>query len=146
MNAQVKSQLLGLTLALTTAIGCIAYEKIVKNFSFSIICFLAAAFYAPLFTLLLFTGWSNVTSDLTRLAAHPSCRWWALLYFMTWVTTPLWFVITKNQSVLAGSIYEVKYIVILAVFYVFLGEKPVTMNTVTGICCALASIWFISKK
>lgn len=31
---QLKSQMLGLTLGLATAIGCIFYEKIVSNFSY----------------------------------------------------------------------------------------------------------------
>lgn len=146
MDAQIKSQLLGITLALTTAIGCIAYEKIVKNFSLSTIIFLAVTFYLPLLILMAACDHQTVTGDVKRLFADHRMRWYGLIYWLTWVTTPLWFTITKNQDVMVGSIYEVKYIVILAVFYVFLGERPMTINTIIGVVCALTSIYFISKK
>lgn len=38
---QIQSQILGILLAVTTAIGCLAYEKLVKNFSFGMIILLA---------------------------------------------------------------------------------------------------------
>lgn len=146
MESQLKSQLLGLSLATFTAIGCIAYEKIVKNFSLSTVIFLAVIFYLPLLVGMLIYDYVTVTSDIKRLAGDSRLRWYGLLYWITWVTTPIWFVITKNQDVMVGSIYEVKYIVILVVLYLFLGERQMSTNTFIGICCALVSIYFISKK
>lgn len=144
MDAQIKSQIFGLSLAVFTAIGCIAYEKIVKSFSLATIIFLAASFYVPLLAILFVSDSALVVSDLKRLV-KPDFRWWAVVYWLTWITTPLWFVITKKQGVMAGSIYEVKYVVIMAVIYIFFGEQKMTVNTLVGVCLALGSIYFISK-
>lgn len=76
----------------------------------------------------------------------PKLRLAALTYWVTWITTPIWFVITKNQDVMVGSIYEVKYIVVLAVIYIFMGSRPMTWNAAVGVAFALISIYFISKK
>jgi len=146
MSTQLKSQLLGLSLASTTAIGCIAYEKIVKNFSLSTIIFISVLFYLPLLLILGACDYGTVTGDISRLLKDNRFRWYAFIYWITWVTTPLWYSITKSQNVMVGSIYEVKYIVILAVFYVFLGESRMTLNIFIGMCCALVSIYFISKR
>ena len=45
-----KSQVLGIALALLTAIGCIAYEKIVHRFSFFLLLMIKFFEYAVLFT------------------------------------------------------------------------------------------------
>ena len=139
------SQILGLSLALATAIGCIAYERLVKNFSIGIIFLLAALFYAPAFAFMLVRQRAVVLADIGRLCADRRLLWAAIIYFLCWVTTPLWFIITKRQSVLVGSIYEIKYIVMLAVIYLFFGNREINLNTGIGITLALASIWFISR-
>jgi drug/metabolite transporter (DMT)-like permease len=144
-SRQLKSQALGLALGAMTAIGCLAYEKIVKNFSLGTIVFLTGCFYIPLFVALLYFDWKTVTGDIVRLAQHEQLRWHGLVYVLTFVTTPLWYIITRNQSVMAGAIYEVKYILMLAIFYIFWGSTPMTLNTVVGICCAIISVYFISK-
>lgn len=139
------SQLLGISLAVTTAIGCIAYEKLVKNFSLGMIILLAAIFYVPVLVGIIFYDKATFGADLTKLIHDKTFLMYAIIYVLTWITVPLWYVITKNQGVLVGSIYEVKYIVVLAVFYIFLGDRSMTIYTATGLLCALASIYFISK-
>jgi hypothetical protein len=135
-----------LALAISTAVGCIAYEKIVKNFSLSTIVFLATIFYIPLMGGMLLWDYGSVSSDIKRLIQDSSFRWCSIIYMATWITFPLWFTITKNQDVMVGSIYEVKYIVILAVFYIFMGTRQMTLSIAVGLCFALLSIYFISRK
>ncbi len=139
------SQILGISLAVTTAIGCIAYEKLVKNFSFGIIIFLAVIFYVPVLLGIAFYDKATFGADITKLIHDKTFLTYAAIYVLAWVTTPLWYVITKNQGVLVGSIYEVKYIVVLAVFYIFFGDRGFTPYTAAGLLCALLSIYFISK-
>jgi len=146
VNAQIKSQVLGLSLAAATAIGCIAYEKVVKNFSLSTIIFISTCFYLPMLILMLIFDGKTTTGDIGRLCADRELRWYGLIYWITWITTPIWYVITKRQSVMVGSVYEVKYIFMLAAFYLFFGSKPMTLNLSVGICLALVSIYFISKS
>ena len=141
MNAQFKSQILGLSLATATAIGCLAYERITKAFSFPTVAILGSAAYLPFALFGLYSD-NGVKNDLTKFGEH---RWAIAVYLASGMTVPLWYVITRKQNVMAGSIYEVKYIVILAVFYVFFGARPMTFNTAVGVCFALTSIWFISK-
>ncbi len=142
---QLHSQILGISLAVATAIGCIAYEKLVKNFSFGIIILLAALFYVPMLIGIIFYDKATFGADLTRLIHDKTFLICAVIYVLMWITTPLWYIITRNQGVLVSSIYEVKYIVVLAVFYLFLGDRSFTIYTAAGIFCALASIYFISK-
>ena len=142
---QIQSQILGIALAVTTAIGCLAYEKLVKNFSFGIIILLATIFYVPILAGIVFYNKATFGADVTKLIHDKTFLIYAIIYVLTWVTVPLWYVITKHQCVLVGSIYEVKYIVVLAVFYIFLGDRSFTIYTVAGLLCALMSIYFISK-
>lgn len=138
---QLKSQIYGLSLALMTAIGCIAYERIVKSCSYFTVGLLAAIAYIPFFLCALF--FQSPIGDIQNVWKH---KWWVLIYILSGVTGPLWYLITKKQSVAVGAIYEVKYIVMLAVIYWIFGTTPLTWNTVVGICLAVFSVYFISLK
>jgi drug/metabolite transporter (DMT)-like permease len=139
---QVKSQALGLSLAVLTAVGCLAYEKITKSFSYFTVGLLAASAYVPFFITALL--WDNqVKADFAKLSQHKGA---IIVYLLSGATGPIWYLITKNQSVMVGAIYELKYILMLALFYIFFGDKPMTTNTVIGITFAVASVYFISKS
>lgn len=142
---QLKSQILGLSLALMTAIGCIAYEKLVKNYSLGIILMLASFFYVPALIGIYYYDRTTITNDLNRILSDKMSMFYCLLYFLTWSIVPLWYIITRKQGIMTGSIYEVKYILILALFYIVFGENKLTLNTCIGIILALCSIYFISK-
>lgn len=60
-------------------------------------------------------------------------------------TGPIWYSITKKQGLMVGSIYEIKYVIVLGLFYSFTGAKPFTANTIIGVALAIGSIYFISK-
>ncbi len=145
MTPQQQSQALGLTLATVTAIGCVAYEKLVESCSIFIIFCLATLFYLPATVYMIFYQKQSVQSDLSTLWGNWGLIFAAAIYFLSWITTPLWFFITKKQGVLVGSIYEIKYIIILVMIYSFFGDKPITTNTYIGIFLAICSVWFISK-
>jgi drug/metabolite transporter (DMT)-like permease len=143
--SQLQSQILGTALAVTTAVGCLFYGKLVKNFSLGIIALLAVVFYVPLLVGTIFYSKVTFTSDIIKLISNKTFLVYALVYVLTWATVPLWFIITKHQGVLVGSIYEVKYIVILTIFYILWGDRSITVYTALGVICALLSIYFISK-
>ena len=143
--SQIQSQILGITLAVTTAVGCIVYEKLVKNFSLGIIILLAVLFYVPLLMGIIFYDKEIFIGDVTKLIHNKDFIFYAVVYILAWATVPIWYTITRNQGVLVGSIYEVKYIVILALFYIFWGDRSITVYTAAGVLCALMSIYFISK-
>lgn len=145
MIPQIKSQLLGVSLAISTAIGCIAYERLVKSFSLRVILIVCFLFYIPLFLTLFFINPKESISEIGNAFTLKEYKWPIFLYWITWITTPIWFWITKKQGVMVGSIYEVKYIIILGLFYVFLGKQLMTWNVIIGIFLALCSIYFISK-
>jgi len=138
---QIKSQFFGLSLAFTTAIGCIAYERIVKQSSFWMVGILAIIAYVPFIVCSTFFQKNiNTWFDLWKI------KWWVLIFLLSGVTGPLWYLITKNQSVAVGAVYEVKYIVMMAIIYYFFGFNPLTWNTVVGIFLAMLSVYFISMK
>jgi len=141
-----KSQLLGLSLGLITAIGCIAYEKIVHNFSIlSVAIFKFIEVLIFLSIMFIFTPASELTKDAHTLSTTPKLYWMIAIYILTGATSFLWYIITKNQGVMAGSIYEVKYIIMLALIYIAFGDNKFTLNTAFGVGLAMASIYFISK-
>lgn len=46
---------------------------------------------------------------------------------------------------MASSLFEIKYIIVLAIIYVFAGEQKMTLNMAIGVILALSSIYFITK-
>ncbi len=143
---QVKSQLLGLMLGLATAIGCMMYEKLVHNFSYGtlwLICVIDLFIFRAL-GFLVFE--SSIKEDFAKLITEP--KYWIIfiIYILTGITGMLWYKITKDSSIMVSSIYEVKYIVILALLYIIFGDQKFTINTMMGVGFALCSIYFISKK
>jgi hypothetical protein len=143
--SQLQSQILGILLAIITALGCISYEKLVKNFSFGIIILLATLFYVPVLVGMFLYSKGTLGAEVVKLVHDRTFLMYAAFYVLTWITVPLWYVITKNQGVLVSSIYEVKYIVVLAIFYLLWGDRNITVYTAAGLVCALMSIYFISK-
>jgi drug/metabolite transporter (DMT)-like permease len=142
----LKSQILGLLLGLTTAIGCIFYEKIVHNFSFMGFMLIKGIETALLCGIAYFYMNNNVPSDYSKFISEPKYMWWALIYVATGITSVLWYIITEKQGVMAGSIYEVKYIIMLALIYIAFGDNKFTLNTGIGVVMAMISIYFISKS
>jgi drug/metabolite transporter (DMT)-like permease len=145
MTSQVKSQIIGLLIGIFTAIGCIVYEKLVKQCSMGMILLLATLFYVPAVSYYLIFKFEEIQKDTVTIWNNNTLIWCAVLYVATWATMPLWYTITKKQGVMVGSIYEVKYIAMLAIFYIIIGENKFTMNMGIGVLFALISIYFISK-
>lgn len=139
---QFQSQICGVVLGLSTALGCLAYERLVKSCSYFTVGILVSLQYLPFVIAALYFS-PPVKQDLIALRQN---GWWIVLYLLTAVTGPLWYKITRDQSVMAGAVYEAKYIVMLAIIYLFFGQQKLTVNTIIGIGFALCSIWFISKK
>ena len=142
----LKSQMMGLTLAIMTAMGCIFYEKIVYNFSFG---FLVAVKVVELLLICVFAYYfmkSDISKDFHKFTLDSKYIIWCLLYILSGATTIFWFIITKNQGVMAGSLYEMKYIVILGLSYIIFGENKFSVNTAIGLVCTLCGIYFISKS
>ena len=95
--SQIQSQILGIALAVTTAIGCLAYEKLVKNFSIGIIILLAVIFYVPVIIGIICYDKATFGADLTKLIHDRTFLVYAIIYVLAWATVPLWYVITKHQ-------------------------------------------------
>ena len=89
---------------------------------------------------------NNVPNDYSKFISEPKYMWWSLIYIGTGVTSILWYIITEKQGVMAGSIYEVKYIAMMALIYIIFGDNKFTINTAIGVILALFSIYFISKS
>lgn len=144
MSDQTRSQLLGVALAVFTAVGCIAYEKLVKAHRLSTILLLGAVFYLPGFLIYLTTQREETVADLTHVVRErPGAM---LCYLAAWVTTPLWYFITRKQGVMVSSAYEVKYIVILVVGYALFGDQRLSGWMVLSIACALTSVYAASRS
>jgi drug/metabolite transporter (DMT)-like permease len=141
MSPQTQSQILGISLAVTTAIGCLAYERLVKSYSYFTVGLFVSLSYIPFWIAALFFD-NNVKSDFSHLLVN---GWWIFLFFLSGATGPLWYIITRKQSVMVGAIYEIKYIVVMAILYICFGNTHLSWNTMIGIVLAMFSIYFISK-
>ncbi len=142
---QLKSQILGILLGLTTAIGCIYYEKIVNNFSYLtfLLVWVCEGFVLFIIGSLIFNN--DLKSDFVKFSSDSKYLIWIIIYVGTCVTSLLWYYITRNQGVMVSSIYEVKYIVMLAIIYILFGNNKFTIDTAIGVILAACSIYFISK-
>lgn len=142
---QLKSQLFGILLALATAVGCIFYEKIVQNFSFATMMFILLIETSLLVIVGLILFPNQLVEDYTKFISDSKYSIWALCYILTGITSVCWYIITKNQGIMVGSLYEVKYIVMLAIIYILFSDNKFTLNTGIGLILALTSVYFISK-
>jgi len=139
---RLQSQAAGLGLAVATAVGCIAYEKLVKACSYFTIGLLCSLAYVPFFMAsLLFE--QPPARELESVAVN---KWWVAVFVASGVTGPLWYLITRKQNVMTGATYEMKFIVLLAVLYWMFGTAKLTWNLLAGIALALCSVWLISKQ
>lgn len=142
---QLKSQILGISLAILTGIGCIAYEKIAKNFSYSMVIVGWSIEFAILIVCNLIFMKSDLKSDIVKMSAEPRYVLWLLLWAGTAVTSLLWYIITLKQGAMTASLYEVKFIICMAFIYIMFGEMKFTINTAIGTVLTLVAIYFISK-
>jgi len=145
MEQTTKSQILGLLLGFSTAVGCIFFEKITHNFSFMGFVIIKAIELLLLAMIAAFVFPNEILSDYQKFTSDSKFYLFIGGYILTGVTSLLWYIITKKQGVMTSSIYEVKYIVMLAVIYILFGENKFTLDTGIGILFALGSIYFISK-
>jgi len=142
MSQQTQIQIFGMLLAITTAIGCVAYERLVKNFSYPMIAMFVATSYIPPFLIALYFQPACFLLEWRSLQQH---KLPLFVYYLSGVTSVLWYLVTRNQGVVVGALFEVKYIVVLALFYTCLGQRRLTWNIIVGIVLACASIYLISK-
>ena len=142
----LKSQILGLSLGLATAIGCIFYEKLVHHFSYLTFLIILITELLCLSVIAYFCFDNDLSKDYQKFTSDIKYSLWTIAYICTGVTSLIWYTITKNEGVMVGSIYEVKYIVIMAIIYILFGDNKFTFNTAIGVALALGSIYFISKK
>ncbi len=142
---QLKSQLLGICLAILTGIGVIAYEKIAKNFSYSMVMLgWSIEFLILLFCNMLFMK-GDLKSDIGKMVTEPKYFIWLLVWAGTAITSFLWYEITSKQSAMTASLYEVKFIICMAAIYILFGESKFTINTAIGTILTIIAVYFISK-
>jgi drug/metabolite transporter (DMT)-like permease len=142
MSNQTQMQGFGLALAVATAFGCVAYERLVKNFSYPFVALFVATSYIPPFLVALYLKPGSLSEEASKLTSH---RWSLLVYYLSGITSVLWYVVTRKQGVVVGALFEVKYIVVLALFYICFGDGRLSWNVVAGVALAGASIYLISK-
>lgn len=127
---------------LFTTIGCLAYERLAKNLSYFTVGSLVCLSYIP-FACGAFWLNNDIAHDRLKFWG---LKWWIIVYILSGVTSPLWYFITRQQSVLAGATYEFKYIVVLAFFYALFGDNKMSWNMVLGLALAVLSVYFVSKS
>ena len=143
MLDQIKSQFLGVILAVLTAIGIISYERIVKSYSYTAIAF--CNFAIALLAMMFFVVYKpSSVIDISKVISNHSKD--VVIFMVCYIATSfIWYYLTLTKNVMASSLFEIKYIVVLAVIYVFAGEQKMTANMIVGIVLALSSIYFITK-
>lgn len=122
---------LGLALSLVTAIGCISYEKLVKDHGFLVIVLLQALYVG---TYLAFT-WLRTPERGDIFHAFLNDRssvCHAAIYVLSSVTIPLWYQLTLRTNVVTGSFFEIVYVPVLLVLYVFWGTTKLNPTFILG--------------
>jgi drug/metabolite transporter (DMT)-like permease len=142
MTDQAKIQLAGLMLAVTTAAGCLAYERLVKNLHYVTVGFLSSVAFMPFWVTAYLIKVPSIRSDLSKLNEHKLA---VAVFCLSGCTSLFWYFVTRNRSVMVGALFEIKYIVVLALFYIFFGVGRMTWNVLAGSILAALSVYLISK-
>lgn len=137
----IKTQCVGLALAAMTAIGCVAYERICKALPFRNVCFFVWVAYFWIWAAMAGSSESALPSkDYVK-----GSPWVIVIFLLSGLTVPCWYWLTRRYSVLVGGTFEIKYIIILALTALAVGEQKPSFNTLIGAVLAILSIYFISK-
>jgi drug/metabolite transporter (DMT)-like permease len=140
MSPQVISQLLGVALAVITAAGCLAYERLAQAYSYFWVGMLVSLSYA-IFWIASLPLQSNAVRP--NLWEH---RWAIVVFLLSGATGPIWYYVARKQGILVASTYEMKYVVVLGIFYMFFGEHRVTPTAAMGVIFAVLSVICLSKS
>lgn len=138
-RAETISQVLGVALAVLTAIGCIAYERIVMAYPFYFVGAAVSLSYLPFWLIAFFLEKKPQISIWEH-------KWALIVFLCSGATAPLWYWITRKQGLLVSSTYEIKYVVILGLFYVWFGDRKITLLMILGVLLAIASVYCLSHS
>lgn len=130
----------GFALAVFTAAACVVYERLVQAYSTTAVVLAVLASYLPALVWVMLYGEGGAPVDARFFKL---CAVYAALAS---VATVIWLRITRDQGVLAGGLYEMKYVVVLALFYALAGSKPITARTLLGGALAMLSVYIVSKS
>ena len=143
MSPELNTQLYGIGLAILTAVGCIAYERLVKSLPYTSVCFFVWMEYFWIWICLLIFQNDSAVPEISYWKAN---KWAITIFLLSGLTSPLWYWIVRRYSVLVGGVFEIKYIIILGILAVLFGQQKPTVNTWVGTILAILSVYFISKK
>lgn len=144
MESQFNLQVIGILLAVITAMGCIAYEKMVNSFSYCTVVMFVVLSYFPFFIISIFSN-NQLMSDLSKIKESTSLKWSIFIFMISGATSYCWYYITKIKGVMVGGVFEMKFLLILALFYIICGTNPMTTNVIIGLIFSLLGIYFITK-
>jgi hypothetical protein len=140
---QIKSQFLGVILAVLTAVGIISYEKIVKTYSYSAIALCNLLLSISCLGLFLMYQ-PNSIKDIKKVLTYSTKD--VIIFISCYlIVSFIWYYLTLTKNVMVSSLFEIKYIVVLAIIYIVAGEQKLSWNVVVGVMLALSSIYFITK-
>ena len=144
--SQLAGTAIGALLCLTTAIGCVGYEHVVKTFSFRFLLLLKLVELLLISAAILFLPAArSFSAEVGDLIGSGKLAGWSAVYVASGLTIPLWYILTREYGVLVSSTFEFKYIIVLTLIYLVAGEGEVTGNTVIGIVFAILSAYFVTK-
>jgi drug/metabolite transporter (DMT)-like permease len=143
MSEELKTQILGILLAIMTAVGCIGYERLVKSLPYKSLLFFVWFQYFWIWLILLFVQKGPIIPSFSYWKQY---KWPIIILLVSGVTSPLWYWLTRKHSILVSGVFEIKYIIILGILAVIFGEQKPTINTWIGAFLAILSVYFISKK
>ncbi len=143
MRSEINTQIFGISLGVLTAIGCLAYERLVKSLPYASVCFFVWLEYFWIWMFLVLFGKEKNIPDISY---WKSFRWPIFIFLLSGFTSPIWYWLTKKHSVLVGGTFEIKYIIILGILSIIAGEQKPTINTYIGAILAIFSVYFISKN
>ena len=144
--SQLAGTAIGALLCLTTAIGCVGYEHVVKTFSFRFLLLLKLVELLLISAAILFLPAArSFSSEVGDLIGSGKLAGWSAVYVASGLTIPLWYILTREYGVLVSSTFEFKYIIVLTLIYLVAGEGEVTGNTIIGVVLAMLSAYFVTK-
>lgn len=138
---------LGWMLCLVTAVGAVGYEYIVNAHTFRYLLVLKIIELSLIcIASLLIVESRNIVDDTAIALSSPKMIMWSVIYVISGITTVIWYIMTKRYGVLVTSTFEFKYVIILAIMAILVGDSELTPRMVTGVGLALIGSWLAVSK
>ncbi len=141
----MKQTILGLSLALVTALNLGFYEKVAKNGSYILVC-LGSSLYYFIIASIIFLARGGFKPEV-RTFFYDANNWVAIVFYvLTMSLSYIFYLITKNTDVEMSSVYDLLYVPMLFILSIFHDHRKIDLDFIIAALLILTGVFIIARK